>query len=173
MDRWSCRIARMALLTTAMSCIAASEPTAQSIPEGFSIGLERTSCFGQCPVYTVTIDAKGNVIYEGSRFVRVEGRQTDRVPLSRVAALLATTERIGFFDLRDQYRTIRSADGSEAMVTDLPTAYVTVTRGGRSKRIEDYFGAPEGLKQLEQQIDETAGTRRWIRADEPAHEGSR
>jgi hypothetical protein len=118
-------------------------------------------------VYTVSIDAKGNVTYEGSKFVRVEGRQTDRIQVSRVAALADSVERIGFFGLRARYRTIRNPDGTETMVTDLPTAFVSVTRDGLSKRVEDYIGAPEGLKELEQQIDETARTKRWIRLDEP------
>jgi hypothetical protein len=147
--------------------VTASNSLAQAVPDDFIIKLERTSCFGECPVYTVSIDARGNVRYEGAQFVRVEGRQTDRIPVSRVAALLETAERIGFFELRDQYRYIRNPDGTETIVTDLPTAFVTVTRAGRTKRIEDYVGAPRGLKELEQQIDETARTKRWIRLDEP------
>lgn len=47
------------------------------------------------------------------------------------------------------------------MVTDLPTALVTV------KRVENYIGAPRGLRELEQQINEIARTKRWIRLDEP------
>ena len=142
-------------------------PTAaQGVPEDFVIKLERTACYrGECPVYSVTIDAMGNVTYEGTKFVRVQGRQTDRIPVSRVAALFATAERIGFFDLRDRYLIARHADGTETLVNHLPTAYVTMTRDGRSKRVEDYLGAPQGLKQLEQLIDDTARTKRWIRLD--------
>ena len=51
-----------------------------------------------------------------------------------------------------------------------PAAFVTITRAGRSKRIEDYFGAPDGLKQLERQIDEAARTKRWILLDAPTLE---
>jgi len=144
---------------------AASGVLAQQIPDDVVIKLERTSCFGSCPVYTVTLDARGNVTWMGEKYVRVEGRQTDRVQGSRVAALLATADRIGFFDLNDHYRTIRNPDGTETMVTDLPTTFVTITRGGRTKRIEDYIGAPGGLKELEQQIDDAARTKRWIRLD--------
>jgi hypothetical protein len=140
---------------------------AQGVPDEFVITLERTSCFGECPVYSVSIDAGGNVVYDGKRFVRVEGRQTDRIPASRAARLLATAERIGFFELRDRYRTIRNPDGTETMVTDLPTTFVTITRGGKTKRVEDYIGAPEGLKELEQEIDDLARATRWIRIDEP------
>ena len=99
--------------------------------------------------------------------MRVEGRQKDRIELSRVAALFETAERIGFFGLRDQYRFILNPDGTETIITDLPTAFVTITRGRQSKRVEDYVGAPQGLKELEQQIDDTARTKRWIRIDEP------
>lgn len=133
--------------------LTATHPAAQAIPDDFVIKLERTACFGACPVYSVTIDARGNVTYDGTRFVRIAGRQTDRIPLSRVAALLETVDRILFFDLEDRYRQL---------ITDLPTTFVTVTRDGRSKRVEDYFGAPKTLKDLERQIDDAAGTTRWI-----------
>jgi hypothetical protein len=144
-----------------------SEAIAQAVSDDFVIRLERTACFGTCPVYSVSIDASGNVEYDGKKFVRVEGRQTARIPVSRAARLLATAERIGFFELRDRYRTIRNPDGTETMVTDLPTAFVTVTRGGQSKQVEDYIGAPQGLKELEHEIDDLARTTRWVRIDEP------
>jgi len=70
-----------------------------------------------------------------------------------VAALVATVDRIRFFELEDKYREL---------ITDLPTTFVTVTRGGRTKRIEDYFGAPKSLKELERAIDETARVAGWI-----------
>ena len=158
------RIVATALLPIAAS-IQASGAQTVAVPDDVVIKLERTACFGECPVYTVTIDARGNVTYDGGRFVRVEGRQTDRIPVSGVAAILATAERIGFFGLRDQYRFIQNPDGTSTSVTDQPTTFVTITRNGRSKRVEDYIGAPGGLKQLERQIDEAARTRRWIFLD--------
>ena len=90
---------------------------AQEVPDDFTVTLQRTACFGRCHVYTVTIDARGNVTYEGRTFVRVTGTVTDTVPLTRVRALLAGVERIGFFRLRDDYRTIRNPDGSETVVS--------------------------------------------------------
>lgn len=135
-----------------------SQAAGQPIPEDFVIKLERTACFGACPVYIVTIDARGTVTYHGTQFVRIVGRQTDRVPVSRVAALVETVDRIRFFELDDKYRQL---------ITDLPTTFVTVTRDGRSKVIEDYFGAPTPLKDFERQIDDIARTARWIGEGEP------
>ena len=140
---------------------AANSAQTPAATDDVVIKLERTTCFGPCQVYSVTIDATGNVTYEGVKFVRVEGRQNARISPSRVAALLETAERIGFFGLQDQYRTIRNPDGTVTIVSDLPTTFVTITRGGRSKRVENYLGAPAALKELEQQIDEAAGSTRW------------
>ena len=98
------------------------------IPRDAFIRLERTSCFGACPIYSVTIDATGLVAYEGVNFVRVKGRQTARVPLARVAALLETADRIGFFGLSDRYHV---------EMTDNLTTFVTITRSGRTKTVED------------------------------------
>ena len=166
MDRPLLSVAALAVVALGAS-LNASQTAAQAVPDDFSITLARTSCFGPCPVYSVSIDAKGSVTYEGKKFVRAVGRQTDRIPVSQVARLAEAVNRIRFFDLNDSYRTVRNPDGSEMMVTDLPTTIVTVTSGGRSKQVVDYFGAPESLKELEKQIDETAGTKRWVTIDKP------
>jgi hypothetical protein len=131
--------------------------TQDAPPSGARITLERTECFGPCPIYRVTIEGDGTVTYEGIRNVRVTGQQTAHIPLSRVTSLLQTAARIGFFNLRNQYRSDH--------VSDLPTTYVGITVDGRTKRIEDYSGAPESLKELEKQIDDAAETLRWVRID--------
>src|SRR5262245_58326183 len=129
----------------------ASQDTPPAVPDDFFITLSRTSCFGPCPIYAVSIDAKGTVKYEGKKFVRVTGVQSDQIPVSSVAELLATVDRIRFFEMDHRYRVIRNTDGTATMVTDLPTTFITVTRGGKTKSIEDYLGAPESLHQLEKE----------------------
>ena len=58
--------------------VAACPALAQEpeIPADALIRLQRTSCYGPCPIYTVAIDARGTVTNEGERFVRVVGRWT-------------------------------------------------------------------------------------------------
>jgi hypothetical protein len=138
---------------------AAQEP---DMPTDTVIRLQRTSCLGPCPVYTVTIDARGTVTYDGERAVRVVGRQTAQIDPSAVATLLARAEQIHFFDLRDAYRV--------SLVDDIPTEVVTIVVNGRTKRVEDLVGAPDSLKEFEREIDKAAGTRRWVFLDEDALE---
>src|SRR4029450_13585872 len=145
-------------------------PQEAHVPADALIQLRRTSCYGPCTIYTVSIDARGTVTYVGEKFVRVIGRQTGRIDPSIVAKLLARAETIRFFDLRNSYRYIEYPDGSTSSVTDLPTTFVTITANGRTKAVEDYIAAPDLLRELEREIDEAAGTKRWIFLDEAALE---
>jgi hypothetical protein len=147
--------------------LAAGRALAQepNLPDDTLIRLQRTSCLGPCPVYTVTIDARGTVTYEGERAVRVVGRRTARIDPSMVAGLLLQAARIGFFELRDAYRVIDNGDGTAISVTDLPTTFVSVTGNGRTKQVEDYVAAPDSLAAFEREIDAATGTKRWIFLD--------
>ena len=156
------------VLATGLAGAAVAQDS--DVPPDARISLQRTSCFGSCPIYTVTIDARGTVTYEGERFVRVVGRRVAHIDPSAVATLLARAEQIRFFSLRDAYRVIENPDGTTTMVTDLPTKIVTIAAKGRTKRVEDYVGAPDALGELEREIDDAAGTRRWIFLDEEALE---
>jgi hypothetical protein len=152
-------------LVTAVAASGAGQ--GGEIPADTLIRLERTSCLGTCPVYTVTIDARGTVTFDGQKHVRAVGRSTARVGPAPVAKLLATVERMQFFDLRNVYKQIENPDGTVTVVSDLPTTIITVTTNGRSKRVESYIGAPDSVAALQREIDEAAGTKRWIFLDEP------
>jgi hypothetical protein len=120
----------------AIGLVAPAVAQEPDLPRDASIRLQRTSCMGTCPFYTVTIDARGTVTYEGERSVRVVGRRTAQIDTSLVAGLLARAERIHFFDMRDAYRAIENPDGTVTGVTDLPRTFVTVTVNGRTKKVE-------------------------------------
>ena len=151
-----------------MAFAGAAAAQVPEVPADAVISLQRTSCFGPCPIYTVSIDASGTVTYEGERFVRVVGRRTAHIDPSTVATLLARAGQIRFFALRDTYRSIENPDGTTTTVTDLPTTIVTITVKGRTKRVEDYVGAPDALTEFEREIDNAAGTKRWVFLDEDA-----
>jgi len=126
---------------------------AQWPPRDAVVRLQRTSCFGPCPVYTITVDAFGTVTYEGERFVRVTGRHTAQISPQAVWGLLQRAERIRFFEMKDVYT---------ANVSDQSTTFVTVTANGRTKRVKDYYNAPDALREFEREIDDVTSSKRWI-----------
>ena len=121
------------------------------------VALRRTACFGTCPVYEVTLYGDGRVDFEGADYVKVRGAGSATIRTEDLRQLLVEIEKSGFFSLKDSYENY--------MVTDNPTAITTISFQGRKKTIVHYHGdktAPEALSRLEDAIDETAGTKRWI-----------
>lgn len=128
---------------------------------GFRIALQRTPCFGTCPGYRVEIAADGTVAFVGEEFVFARGAHRARVDPAAVRRLHDLARRADVFSLRESYA---------APITDNPTYVVTIEAGGRRKRIADYagerIGMPSVVRELEDAIDEAAGTRRWIEGDD-------
>jgi hypothetical protein len=135
------------------------------------ITLERTPCFGACPVYKVTLGGNGAVNYVGERFVKVEGTRTRQISRDAFLELLRKFYEVDFFAMRAEYLEGRDimleADGTvqetSIMVTDLPTTIVTLEIGAYAKSVRAYFRAPEGLHALADTIDATAGTLEWVK----------
>ena len=143
----------MRLLRLLLTAWLASSSVQPPDPVDVTITLQRTICFGACPAYTVTIAGDGRVEYVGEQFVRVRGKETATIPPEQVAALVEAFETAGFFDLKNEYT---------ANITDLPTTITSIRIGDRFKRVIDYYGAPQVLKDLERSIDKVAGTARWV-----------
>jgi hypothetical protein len=148
-----------------VACLAAfflATALGRAEPAITKIVLERTACFGTCPVYTLTVNSSGVVEFVGTNHVKATGPQTGRISPQSFAQLVKKIDEIDFFNLRARYDG-KNPDGSGSTVTDLPTRKTTVTRGDQTKTVEDYFRGPPGLIELELLIDELAKSSKWIR----------
>jgi hypothetical protein len=162
------RLVAGAMLLGLASCArngAESKPAEQSSQSAASapvITLERTACFGSCPVYTISVSPSGDVQYEGRAHVRRLGAATARVPRERVDSLLSEVNRGGYFSFADRYTSPEPACGR--YVTDSPSVITSVTLRGRTKRITHDYGcgaAPGALVVLEHRIDEVLNSGQW------------
>lgn len=136
--------------------LSAATINAQDTNAPVVVTLERTACFGTCPVYTVTILEDGTVIYNGADHVAVTGEQITSIEPETVAALVAAFEEAGYFDWDEAYDTQH--------VTDLPTTITSVTHAGATHQIVRYAGdssAPLALPYLEYWVDFVANTAQW------------
>ena len=157
----------LALLGPSVGCNGAGNSDRavipQDIPQDLKITLERTECFGFCPVYKLTITADGAVVFEGRRFVKQEGAQIkSSVSRERLKQLMAEFDRVNFFSLEDDYSEIRLS-----CPTDQPSAITSIRINGKSKTINHYLGClepkvPKGLTELENKIDEIVNTAQWL-----------
>jgi len=140
--------------------------TPRSFPEPWDlksvkIELSRGVCYGTCPAYSVTVRGDGSVHFNGQRYVLALGEHDARIAPEAVMGLVRQFERAKFFAADDKYI---------ASVTDNPAYTLTLTVAGRKKTVTDYVGEQVGMPlvitDLENAVDETAGTERWIKGDE-------
>ena len=118
--------------------------------------LERTGCYGECPVYRLTVSADGSVVYVGTRWVKVLGRQVYKLSETQLAELQAAFERANFSQLRD-YDKVEN--------TDDDWAHISYRRGSGFKRVRHYHGdnaAPPALSALEDEFDRIVDSGRLV-----------
>src|SRR5437879_952469 len=110
-----------AALLPMVSCVQ------KSIGSLEQVSLARTTCYGTCPAYTVTIFSDGRVDYEGKRFVKTKGKRTKRLDANAIRKLTDEIERVNYFGLRDGYAS--TEDGCPTRWTDNPAAITSVQAG--------------------------------------------
>jgi hypothetical protein len=153
------------VLAAFLPILVGSRTSLAAQPTETVITLERTTCLGTCPSYKLTILGDGTINFEGRQFVRIKGKAQSKIDSASMESLVKEFIDINYFDLRDDYTTIRNPDGTETFVTDLPTTITSLTFAGKSKKIVDYVGAPERLMELEDKIDRVVNSKRWVNID--------
>lgn len=125
----------------------------------FSIKLSRSGCYGTCPSYAVVIHGDGKIEFHGGHYVSIPGDHQARIAPEAAAQLLERFRAAEFFEFKDKY---------VASVTDNPTYCLELAIGPKRKTITDYVGTwvgmPTLVSELEDAVDNAAGTDRWVSA---------
>jgi len=130
------------------------------------ITLERSTCFGTCPSYIVTLASDGRVTWEGRDYVKTTGPATAQIKPENFDKLVKELERIGFAALDDKYEP--GTRGCPNSATDNPSAQTSIRINGKTKSVLHYYGCRDSevlrtLTALERKIDEVIGTEKWIK----------
>lgn len=123
-----------------------------SYPDSLSYMLQRTACYGKCPVYTVKIYASGYATYEGKMNVEKEGMFASKFSKDELESIGKRVDEIKFFEMNNIY---------DSNVTDFPSTNVYANRGGNKKQIINRQAGPEELKELAKLMDDMANTKEW------------
>ena len=108
------------------------------------LSFERSQCFGECPAYRITINNKGQCLYEGFKWVERSGRHHAEISEDVMLAIRQKAENIGFFDMKDKY------DGP---VSDLPSTIIIMSTDAERKQVIDRFEGPKELRDFEKYLD--------------------
>lgn len=101
--------------------------------------LERTTCYGNCPYYKISVYSNGIVVYEGKQHVEPLGAYYTVVSDRKVMMILAMAESIDYWSLQNKY----PAQGLG--IIDFPTCITHVSLNGKQKTIYNRNDAPTAL----------------------------
>lgn len=142
------KIIVLSVLAAFTACKSTSNTTARVLKgsKPFVISLERTPCFGTCPVYKVSIHSDGKIQYSGKDFSNPKGEYETYIPLTEVEVLRKAIIEANFVHLADVYDNI--------YISDLPSVITTLTVDGKQvKSIKNRYNPPPQLVKLEILID--------------------
>lgn len=120
------------------------------------ITLERSACFGSCPMYKLTIYGNGKVVYEGIEYVKVKGKRTGTISPEDFSRLMNEFQRAQYFDLADSY---------SGGPTDAAYVITSLKIAGKNKTVNHYLASPDApskLTELEKKIDGAVKVQRWV-----------
>ena len=117
------------------------------------VALERTACFGTCPIYEVAVLSDGTTRFKGERHVKVTEPVETKLEPAALEKLKAAFEKSGFEKWPDYTRT---------NVSDMPSVVLTY-KGHTVRHNRGDEKAPPELSALEDEVDVLIGTERWVK----------
>jgi len=148
------------------------------------LSMKRSFCFGDCPIYDLTIQSNGKVIFEGKKYTKTIGRIESKLEKEKIKQLITEIEKANFFSLDNAYNY--DSNNCPVFVEDSPSITLYIKLNGKEKTINHGWGCwvdsptendsaiikpkknwslrifPQELYLLENKVDELVETQRWI-----------
>lgn len=129
------------------------ETVNKEIPKDAFARIQKTACFGRCPIYVMTVYNDGRVEYIGKKFVEKLGMHKANADKNKLEDLMKKAKEYGFFGLENVY--------DKEGITDLPSVITTLRDGDGFKTVVDRFDSPENLRKFEQYFEESFKSLDW------------
>jgi hypothetical protein len=131
------------------------------------IALDRTYCYGWCPVYKVVVRGDGTVVYTGLAHVQSTARAETKIDPTLLEPILREMEAI---DLLRHEHTCRSR------IWDSPGTAITLRVGATTRTVADQYSGDEcgldspsvdptwhaGIDRIGKLVDELVHIEQWI-----------
>ncbi|MEX0300040.1 MAG: DUF6438 domain-containing protein [Kordiimonas sp.] len=127
------RFFAMAMAFALVSCGGAYGPSLDAPSRFGELELRYGPCFGTCPVFSVTLNQNGSLVYEGDRFVTVTGRERRQIGAGAFEEVVRLIESLPETELVDPLQCPRRH-------TDAKTVRGNLKFANRDIDIMHYYG---------------------------------
>ena len=129
--------------TTSSNDSESVQPIVNSEPQMLA-SIQRTACYGQCPMYKATFMDNGEVIYIGKRFVENIGTYRTLISAEEVLDIKKKITEYDYFGLDSLYPT---------PITDFPSCITEASLNGNTKKVINKRNPPDNLRAFEKFLD--------------------
>jgi Domain of unknown function (DUF6438) len=141
-------------LPTPASAVPA-KPIEVKVENELMVSLQRTPCFGRCPVFKIELFGDGKVVYEGRAFSTRLGTHKAIASPELMKAILQKASDIKYLTFNAKYPK------GESMITDIPTTISYVKLGTESKMVYNNYDAPTELLEFERWLESQFEGLKW------------
>lgn len=123
------------------------------------VSMNMGPCYGNCPVYTLTVYNNGIVAYEGERFTDRKGIHIRDIGRSGIKALQQELVAANLWKFPNAFKS---------RIPDLPTVTIEYFEDGRSKVIRGKDGRPPQVLKIQELLEQIANEGEWKQHTAPA-----
>lgn len=147
--------------TTEQASTTTDSSTDANTEKTIFASIQKTACYGRCPVYTMEIYSDGSVHLNGINFIDKIGNYTSSITPEQKQEFIAVAKEIDYMNLEDKY------DGP---VTDLPATITSITLDGVTKSVYRRVDYPERILAFEKLFTSLLDTLEWTKVEEEAQD---
>lgn len=111
------------------------------------MSIEKTACFGKCPVYKARVMSNGKAYFQGTMNVDMIGNYEAQATAEQLKTLMENVHKINYFNLENRY-----PKDENHIIADLPYTYTYVSDGKQEKKIANNYDCPSDLTWFESEL---------------------
>ncbi|HMP28707.1 MAG TPA: DUF6438 domain-containing protein [Saprospiraceae bacterium] len=115
--------------------------------------IEKSPCFGKCPVYAMRLFKDGKVIYEGRANTKKLGVYQKMLTKKELGAIVKAFDNAKFFTFNDSY---------SSELADLPSTLLYFSDGKINKSVVGKENRPAPIMQLQYMLEKIADSDGWL-----------
>lgn len=117
-----------------------SDQNAVNLAENIFLHVETEPCFGECPVYILTIYQDSTIEYNGKMFTKKVGKFAGKAKAKHIDQLKYALKQSDFFAMDRVY--------DDTSVTDLPATTISARVGKRVNQVRARYNEPDSFRKL-------------------------
>ena len=126
------------------------------IGDNFNVTMDKGSCFGSCPVYTLNINNKGYALFEGERFTDKIGKHGLQLAPNKFQSVAKAFSDADLASFDDNY---------PSTIADLPNTTIAYVNNDLTKRISGKEERPQKIKDLQSMLEDITQMDGWMSLD--------